>query len=270
MKKFVAYIFLLLPCFAFGQLFPNVPDFRGNIKKVVEKRYGKELVPSRKDSGIYKPGVYSGWKYTYLFDKKSKLTKRVNTFQGKIQTECDYKTTKTASSILKSEITRDYTSGGKESTVEYENFIDASGYILKVNSWSKNSTESAKELFLLEDNAVYNQKKLISFIRHNIDPNGTTASEEECKLQYNSSGRLIQIDRKDISSGFSTSIHYHFNTRGLVDHYSIDLLTEVQEYGKTQILDVYFKYDRRGNWTRMYRKSAKKSQLEARRKIYYR
>lgn len=270
MKKFVVYILLLLPCFAFGQLFPNVPDFRGNIKKVVEKRYGKEFNPWRKDSVSYNPGVYSGWKYTYLFDKKSKLTKRINTFQGKVQSECDYKTTTTASSVLKTETTRDYTSGVKESVVEYENFTDATGRIQKANSWSKNSATGTKELFLVEDNAVYNQKKLISFTRHSLEPNGTAASEEECKLQYNSFGRLTRIDRKDISSGFTTGIQYHYNTRGLVDHYSIDLLTEVQEYGKTQILDVYFKYDRRGNWTRMYRKSAKKIQLEARRKIYYR
>jgi hypothetical protein len=270
MKLFVISVLFLLPCTVFGQLFPNVPEFRGSIKKVVEKRYGKELIPSRKDSGVYKPGAYSGWKYTYLFDKNSKLAKRTNTFQGKINTECVYKTKKTGNSILKSEITRDYTSGGKESTIEYENFIDPTGRTQKVNSWLKNSSASSKELFLLEDNAVYNQKKLISFIRHNIDPNGKTTLEEECKLHYNSSGRLVRIDRKDISTGLSTTIQYQFNPKGWVDHYSIDFLTEVQEYGRTQILDVYFKYDRRGNWTRMYRKSVKKNQLEAKRKIYYR
>jgi hypothetical protein len=269
MRIITLYLLFFIPVFAFGQLFPNVPEFRGNIKKVVEKRYGKEFNPWRKDSVSYNPGVYSGLKYIYLFDKKSKLSKRINTFQGKIQTETDYKTTKTAASLVKTEVTRKRVSGGKESVVEYENFFDASGRIVKVNSSTKNQATGVSELFLLEDNALYDQKKLTSFTRHILDPYGKTISVEECKLQYNSTGRLIRIDRRDVSSGFTTSIQYNYNIRGLVDHSSIDFLSEVQEYGKTQILDVYYKYDRRGNWTRMYRKSVKKNQLEARRKIFY-
>ncbi|MBA4410638.1 MAG: hypothetical protein C0397_14600 [Odoribacter sp.] len=269
MKKIAAYLFILIPCFAFGQLFPKVPEFRGNIKKVVEKRYGKELATYRKDSGVFKPGEFSGWKYTYLFDENSILTKRIATFQGKVRNECSYQTEPNENRILKSEIIKDYYSGLREYTIEYENFTDSEGRIQKVNFWSKNAPESQKELFLFEINAEYNQEKLTAFIRHNILINGDTASGEKCSLEYDAFDRLVRIDRKDISSGFSTSIQYYYNEKGLVDHYSIDLLTEIQEYGREQIQNIYFKYDSRGNWTRMYWRSGKKNRLEAKRTIKY-
>ncbi|HAQ20740.1 MAG TPA: hypothetical protein DCR40_16140 [Prolixibacteraceae bacterium] len=269
MKIITIYFLIFIPFITFGQLFPKVPEFRGNIKKVVEKRYGKELTTFRKDSGVFKPGKFSGWKYTYLFDENSILTKRTVTFKGKVRNECWYRTEPTGNRILKNEIIRDYSSGLREYTIEYENFTDSEGRIQKVNFWSKNDLESQKELFLFETNAEYKQEKLTAFIRHIILINGDTASGEKCSLEYDALDRLVRIDRKDISSGFSTSIQYYYNEKGLVDHYSIDLLSEIQEYGRGQIQDIYFKYDSRGNWTSMYWKSGRKDRLEAKRTIKY-
>ena len=39
MKNFLVYILLLLPFVTFGQLFPKVADFKGNIEKVVKPDY---------------------------------------------------------------------------------------------------------------------------------------------------------------------------------------------------------------------------------------
>ena len=269
MKIITLYFLIFIPCITFGQLFPVVPEFRGNIKKVIEKRYGQEFNPWRKDSASYKPGVYSGWKYTYLFDKNSALIRRINTFQGKVRTEYTYQTETVGNRKIVREKTTDFDSDRKEYVIEYENFLDQEGYVRKVNFWSGNTPESAKELFLFEVNALYDRAKLIEFTRHNIKIDGDTASGEKCNLFYDSDGRLAQIDRKDISSGFKTAIQYNYNQRGFVDHYSIDLLTQIQEYGREQIQEIYFKYDRRGNWTRMYWKSGKKNRLEAKRKVSY-
>ena len=269
MKLIAVYLLIFFPFITFGQLFPVLPDFKGEINKVIEKRYGKELNPWRKDSGSYKPGVFSGWKYTYLFDKNHKLSKRIVTFNGKIQNTCLYLTKTEADKRINLEKTKDYFSGQKESAIEYENFIDPDGKIRKVNFWAQNSPESQRELFLSEMDAEYTKNKLTAFIRYNIPASGDPIPGEKCLLTYDSSGRLKRIDRKDISSGFTTTIQYYYNGKGQVSHYSIDLLTEIQEYGRTQIQNLYFKYDNRGNWTRMYRKVGKKNNLEAKRTIRY-
>jgi len=270
MKIIILYFLILIPCITFGQLFPEVPAFKGNIKKIIEKKYGKELNPWRKDSGSYKPGVFSGWKSIYLFDENSILTKRIDAFNGKVNMSCSYLTKTEGTKKIVQEKTKDYLSDQKEYILEYENFMDEDGKVRKVNFWEQVSPESSKELFLIEMNAEYNKNKLTSFTRFNISATGDTASSEKCLLTYDTKGRLKRIDRQDISSGFTTSIQYYFNEKGLVGHYSIDLLAEIQEYGRRQIQNIYFKYDKRGNWTRMYRKSGRKNIPEAKRTIRYR
>jgi len=269
MKIIILYFLILIPCITFGQLFPEVPAFRGNIKKVIEKRYGQEFNPWRKDSGSYKPGVFSGWKYIYLFDENTRLSKRITTRKGKIQNTCSYLTKTDGNRKIVQEKTKDYLSDQMEYVIEYENFLDQDGKIRKVNFREQISPESSKELFLYEMNAAYDKNKLTSFTRNTISATGDTATGEECLLNYDSKGRLKQIDRKDISSGFTTTIQYYYNGKGQIAHYSIDLLTEIQEYGRKQIQNIYFKYDNRGNWIRMYRKSGRKNIPEAKRTIRY-
>lgn len=268
-KLAVNLIILLIPCFSFGQLFPKVPDFSGKVKKITEKRYGKELPTFRKDSGVFKPGAFSGWKYVYLFNEESELEKRISSFQGKEQSVCLYQTEILARKIIKREKTKNFRPGGKESLIEYENFIDSEGRITNTNFRVQTDPDHPKELVLFETDAQYNQNKLISFIRHNITLKGDTTSGEKCTLIYSPEGRLEQILRKDISSGLSTSICYFYSTKGSIDHYSIDLMSEIQEYGREQIQEIYFKCDNRGNWTRMYWKLGKKNRLEAKRTIRY-
>jgi hypothetical protein len=269
MKKLAAYFFIMFPVFAFGQLFPKVPDFTGNIKKVVERRYGKELPVQKKDSGIFKPDLFSGWKYIYTFEKNSGLKKRTTNFQGRILSECLYKTEAKGNKIIRRETTKNYTSGPRESIVEYENFLDSEGQVSRVNYWNQSSSGKAKDLILFESGAKYEKNKLTAFLRNNINLSGDTASGEECTLHYDAKGRLEQIRRKDISSGFSSSIKYFYNSNGHVIHYSIDLLTELQEYGREQIQDIYFKYDSHGNWTRMYWQIGEKKRLKAKRTVRY-
>jgi len=268
MKNILVYLFFLIPFISQGQLFPELPEFRGNIKRVVEKKYGKEFNPWRKDSGSYKPGVFSGWKYTYHFDQNTKLSQRIVTCNGKIQKTYSYLTKTEGNRKIIQEKTKDYISDQKEYMLEYENFIDQNGKIIKVNFREQITPENSKELYLIETDAEYNKNKITAFTRYNVS-DSDTSSGEKCIINYNSSGRVKRIDRKDISSGFTTTIQYYYNGKGQIERYSIDLLTEIREFGKQQIQNIYFKYDNRGNWTRMYRKSDKKNQLEAKRTIRY-
>jgi hypothetical protein len=270
MKKFAALVLILLPCIAFGQLFPKIPDFKGNIRQVTEKRYGRELNLFGLLKNKYYPGIYSGWKYTYHFNNNSKLIRQTNIFKGKISTEFIYQFDTIDNRTIERRITSEKSSQNQGNYIEYENFINQGGRVEKVNFKSFDSRECTSEIFLVEQNAEYAQDRLISFTRQNIDANGESASAEKCSLIYNSSGQIIRIERKDVETGLTTILYYFYNEKGLVDHYSVDYLAGLVEYGmKDQNQDIYFDYDRYGNWTRMYLRSDKKKRVQAKRRIKY-
>lgn len=269
MKLIVVSIVILLPFISFGQLFPKVADFHGNIERVTEKRYGKELNPTKKDSGVFKPGKYSGWKYTYLFDENSKLVKRTNSFQNKMLTEYSYLRNKTGDRIIEQEIIENGNKNQPGNIIEYENFTDSNGRIAKVNFWSVDQKKNTRELFLVEMNADYKQGKLMSFTRHNVNERGEMDAGEKCELFYDSDDRLIRIERKDMGSDLKTVLYYTYNSNGFLDHYSVDFLVGLPVYGKNPKQDIYYKCDTRGNWVRKYWLSGTKKLVEAKRIIKY-
>lgn len=270
MKNFLVYILLLLPFVTFGQLFPKVAEFKGNIEKVVEIRYGREVSNPRLFSGIYHPRTYSGWKYTYLFDQNSKLKQKTNTFQGKVTADYTYQSRTSRNTVTERETIADNFNGHEGDYTEVENLLDLQGRIEKVNFLAFNAIASRLGVYQTEQDAEYKEDKLIAFTRNQINANGEADSGETCNLYYNSAGKLIRSERKDQISGFKTVIEYFYNNKGLLIHYSVDFLMELQEIGKNQIQDIYYKYDRHGNWIRKYWESDNKKRLETKRKISYR
>lgn len=271
MKKFALFLLLLLPVSMFGQLFPKVPDFKGNIERIVEKRYGKEVFSSKRDSGVFKPGAFSGWKYTYHFDGNSKLTKQVNTLKGKVTTEYLYQSEETGNKLIKREITKNQTNNTEENRIEYENLTNSRGLIEKVNSWSVNKNSSTRDLLLFETETEYNNDKLTGFTRYYIAEKGDTTGGERFSLFYDSASQLIRIERKDIVLDLKTILYYDYNEQGDVNHFSIDYLVGLRNFDNNKKQDIYFKYDRHGNWVkRYYSVSDKKKVLEAKRSIKYR
>jgi len=269
MKSVVLFILFLMPFITFGQLFPKLPEFRGDIEKVTEKRYGKELNQTKKDSAVFKPGKYSGWKYTYLFDENSKLKSRTNSFQNKVMTEYSYHRNKIGDRIIEQEIIDKDNRGHAGDYVEYENFTDSDGRITKVNFWAVDHQKNTRELFMIEMNAEYKKGKLISFTRHNVSEKGEMDIGERCELFYDSEGRIVRIERKDIESNLKTELSYTLNTNGFLDHYSIDFLVGMPVYGKNPKQDIYYKCDKHGNWVKMYWFADQKKIIEAKRNIKY-
>ncbi len=270
MKRLATYLLLLLPCIAFGQLFPTVPDFKGNIKKVVEKRYGIEVDYNNIFKGIFRPEVYTGWEYYYMFDTNANLVSRTSTFYEKLKADYLYQRDSIENRIIEREITADQTAGHEGDYLEYENFTDSSGRIVKVNYWWFDAKECTRELFQLENNAKYREGKLIEFIRRNIKTNGDTAIGEKCTLHYDSSGNLIRIERNDMATGLKTILDYTYNDQGSVDHFSVDYLVGLDKYGENKKQEIYYKYDKQGNWIRKYWNTGSRNRLEAKRKyIYY-
>lgn len=270
MKRFTATLIILLPLVTFGQLFPKIPDFKGNIKEVIEKRYGKES----DFFGLLKkkqyPGLFSGWKYSFRFNEQSKLIRQTNTFKGEIETEYVYQYETTENRDIVREIISDKSKNNQGDYIDYEKFLNPEGLPEKVISRAFNSKECTKEIFLIEQNAEYRTDKLIAFTRHNIEANGDSIGSEKCTLFYNPSGQIIRIERKNMDTGLTTTLNYTYNEKGFVDHYSVDYLADLIEFGsKNQAQEIYFKYDREGNWIKRYWKSGKESRLEAKRKITY-
>jgi len=269
MKLVFISIWFLLPLITFGQLFPKLPEFRGNIEKVTEKRYGKELNQTKNDSAVFKPGKYSGWKHTYLFDENSKLEKRTYSFQNKVLTEYSYQRNKMVDRIIEREVIERDNEGHMGDYVDYENFTDSDGRITKVNFWNVDHQKNIRQLFMVEMNAEYKNGKLMSFTRHNVSENGDMDTGERCELFYDSADRLIRIERRDIESNLTTILSYTLSTKGFLNHYSVDFLVGLPVYGKNTQQDIYYKCDKQGNWVKKYRFADKKKLVEAKRKIKY-
>lgn len=267
---FVFAILLLEPIIGLGQLFPRVADFHGPIVQITEKRYGKEINVSGKDSGVFKPGKFSGWKFQYFFDGESNLTKRVNSFQKKILTEYAYQRLKTSDKLTKSEFIVVDVNNRIGEGVEYENFLDTQGRIRKVNFYAIDQQKKTRELFLVEQNAVYQLDKLISFTRHQVNEDGQIVVGETCELIYDKKNNLVRIIRKDIVSDLKTILNYSFNDKGFINHYSVDFMVGLPIYGKNPKQDIFYICDKRGNWVRKYYLAGKKKYVEARRIIKYR
>jgi hypothetical protein len=258
-----------MPVIGWGQLFPKLPDFKGNIKKITERRYGKEIQASKKDSGIFKAKTFSGWEYTYQFEN-SKLVKKTNKINGKVNADYLYQREEQGNRRIEREVIEDNVNGKKGDYVEYENFINANGQVEKVNYWSFNAKDNSRELFLVEMDAQYDKEnKLTAYTRHTVKGNGDLDSGEKCTLFYGPSHRLLRLERKDVATGLKTILYYHYNKRGFVNRFSVDYMVGLRNNQNTNREDIHYKYDLRGNWIRRYWIADNKKRLEDRRKIKY-
>lgn len=269
MKRYFVYFLMLCPIVALGQIFPKVDAFKGNIRTVVEKRYGKEGKYLLIFKDIFRPTVYSGWKYTYEFDQMSGRIDRINTFHGTLNARYLTEQSKLGNKLIIRETLIEDENGPSGNYTEYENFLTLDGRIEKTNFWIYNSAKGVRELYQVDEDARYEGDKLVSFSSQQFNEKGENSTGEKCKLYYDSSGRLSQIDRIDNSSGYTTTILYSYDQQDFVNHYSVDFLVELQEYGKSQIQYVYFFNDKQGNWTKTYQITDGKVLNIAKRNISY-
>ena len=240
----------------------------GDISKITERRYGKELNVYKQDSGVFRPKAFSGWEYVYEFED-ALLVKRTNTINGVINADYLYQRQEVDNRRIEREIIQNAEKGQKGDYIEYENFINAEGQIEKVNFWSFNAKDNSRELFLVEMNARYVNGKLMGYTRHSITDNGQMDSGEKCSLVYDNVGRLIRMERHDVATGFKTILYYHYNRRGRVDRFSVDYLVGLRNDQNSHRQVINYKYDRRGNWVKRYWISENNKRLEDKRKIKY-
>lgn len=269
MKKILLYLLLLLPSLAFGQLFPDLPEIQGQVKMIVEKQMGKEIRKKKSTVSVWREKAPSGWKTIYLFDENSNLLKRTNTFRNKVTSSFSYKRDTANNRTTIRETPDGGSTGNSGGYIEYENFTDEKGQRIKTNFWTYNSTLKKWEIYQSEQNAVYQNGRLTSFTRYQVNDTGDFSGGEKFNIRYNGSGKIDHIERVDLSSGFRSEMTYIYNAAGSIEKSSIDFLTDIQEYKRTQLQEVQYQCDSNGNWTKKFVKSGDHYMPTARRKIKY-
>lgn len=269
MKRFFVYILILLPVFSFGQLFPKIADFKGDVRLVVEKMYGKEVQDPDNQDEILRPKAFSGERNIYLFDQQSNLISKTNTLEGEVNIIYLYQKETKNNRIQAKEFVAESKNGDIGDYLEYDNYLNSENRIEKADCWVYNAKDENRVLYLVEQDAEYSNDRLLNFVRYQFNADGDTTNREKINLAYDSAGNMERIERKDLSSGFTSVISCQYDGKGNLYKYSIDFLVEIQEYKKYQPQDVYYKYDRHGNWIRKYLKFDKSYNLQTKRRISY-
>ena len=294
-KYIISFLIILIPKIFFGQLFPSISNFNGEIEKVVEKRFGKEVYLLNRRIGIYLPRCYSGWKYVYYLDTNGKLERRINSFKGKLRADYIYKYDSTKDAIHEREIDNDTVNNHKGNYIEDEYIFDSGGKIEKVNIWSFDSTVGSKKIFIVEKDIQYDSlNNIISYYRHGYDVNGKETIGELYIILYDSLSRVIAVEEKAIdqktivveSENLTWTFKnvpitepellkkwtYKYNSIGQLVSYSIKHFGEIYKANSDDGKDfqVFFKYDNKNNWIKMYEQMGNsKKRLEAKRRIKY-
>jgi len=258
-----------MPCFVFGQLFPDLPGVLGKVAKITEQQMGKEIRNNRFPESIFKPKINSGWKYTYIFDENSRLIEKICSSLKNIETDYLYSRKTIDDRLIVRETNTVAQNENVDDYVEYENFLNKQGQPIKVNFWAFNATKKTWEIFQAEQNAEYQNGRLTAFTRYQVNDSGDFSSGEKFTIKYNFIGEIVEIERKDLSSGFRTEMKFSYNNQGGIEKSAIDFLTDIQEYNRSQLQEVLYKCDRKGNWTRKYVKAGEEFVLSAKRKIKY-
>lgn len=269
MKRFCTYIFVLFPLISFGQLFPKIADFRGDLKMVVEKMYGKDDKNSENKEFTLQHKSFSGEKNIYLFDAESNLISKTKIVDGKVDRIVLFQNEKENGRNIVKEYIAESATGDMGDYLEYVNFHDLSNRIARSEWWMYNSKEKSRILYLVEYDPVYSNGLLMSFVRFGLNELQDTINREKISLRYDVSGNLEKIARKDLSSGLTSEIYLQYDKKGFLNQYSFDFLVEIQQYNKAQPQDVYYKTDRYGNWTRKYLIFNQKYTLQTKRRIRY-
>jgi hypothetical protein len=294
MKRIAVYIFLLIPVLSFAQLFPKINDYHGKIEKVVEKYYGIEIYWFKRYTGLYFPRMYNGWKYKFIFDENSNLINQINKYKCNVRADYKFQREITKNKIIEREINQANVNNDKGNYIENEYILDTEGKFKQVNIWSFNLKDSVKKLNVIEKNTIYDNGKLVSYTSGMIDFKGDTIDFELYKIQYDIGGRLIEIgeysnginykcmendtlptelylDVQDTLSKLLTKYSYHYNTKGQIESYKIENLSEpCGPPERFKSLTIYFKYDKNQNWIKKYYQfDNNKKRLETKRKITY-
>lgn len=284
-----------MPTISFGQLFPLIEDFNGEIETVVEKRYGKELYLFNKRIRIYLPGCYSGWKYVYHLDTNGRLERRVNSFKGELRADYIYKYDSMEKTIREREIVNDIVANQKGDYIEDEYILDSEGKIERVNIWSLQSSDNSKRIIVVQKNIKYDSiNNITSYYRQGYDGAGKAINGELYEIHYDSLSRVIAVEKKAVdektilveSKNQTLTFEdapisepellikwiYKYNSKGQLITYTIEYFGELYKSGSNRGQDykLFFKYDNKNNWVRMYKQLGdSKKRLEAKRKIEY-
>ena len=86
--------------------------------------------------------------------------KRTNTYQGKVIADYSYERKTIDNRTIVRETMKNNQSSSNGDYIEYENFSDPEGKLIKVNFWAHNEQKNNWEIFQVEQNAEYSGNQL--------------------------------------------------------------------------------------------------------------
>lgn len=187
MKKLLLNITLLFSAsISYCQLFPDLPELKGNVASIVEMHFG----------GHEKSG---SWKYYYVFDEHNRKISQLNKLKGKKRGHYIYQYDTTNYRYFTREIFNHAKGQEKGSYHETEYILNSKGKITRCNTWFCNSPVYHRELAVVEKNIQYdNLGRMTTYHRNIFIGLNEEYMNQIYEFEYDSLSRLVRITEKDI------------------------------------------------------------------------
>lgn len=276
--------FLFFSTISNAQLFPKLPELKGNISSIVETHH----------NGHEKSG---SWKYYYTYINNNRKTQQVNKFKGRVRANNSYAYDTSNFRLFEREIFNHKKGKKKGNYHEAEYILDSSGQITRCNIWFCNSNTLKRKLSVVEKNVKYDSlARMISFERNTFYKINEETSNQIYIFQYDSLSRLSIIEAKDLYTTYQPikdtedssmwrfkevkitepelralwKFEYNENNLLITYTYQVHGRSQKLKAFKKDEMKLFYDYDLNGNWITCFRQFGEhKKQLYIERNIRY-
>ena len=294
MKNIIVLFFIFQVVMLQAQLFPELPKDTGSVEMTVTKNYGRRVSISINKTVIkefYFARFLSGWKTTRVYDNNKSKMLQTNQFKGKIRVQYLHSDSIVNNQLLfnfKKEI-KLFNKKGTHIHLQNEFIYQDDGKLSKVNVWSLAYNKKPKKPLVEIIDIKYKNNQIVSYLRGNT----------QYLLKYNTENQLVAIEK--YTNGYYYEMYYtnsdkisissrklydgenyliqkwlfSYNELGQIETYRLEYInnhnTGVEINPTTRNFTDYYKYDKKGNWIKQYKKvdGSNRKILHAKRRIKY-
>ena len=299
MKSLLLILFITTPIASLCQLLPEVEVYRGNIDKVVQKKYAKVssviINPNGSQTTIGGSLKYTGLKTTMNFDSNTNLIRKELKWR-KLLAGIEYYERDTIGN--KAYLRTSYDKKGSIKNPEKKNIKE---YTLnefkqpyKYKNYFITSIEDSNQIITIDYEGVYKNGNLISFKHVELNFKLDTLFKSTAQINYNDSGQVTEIIersngtysyyKKNISPGENKiktiqtkeprvlrKYSYTYDTKGNLAENKIEMFAVYTDDEENINTTYTYEYDKFNNWTVRYKQKENQPKLlDAKQKIKYR
>lgn len=268
MKRLLFNIILLFSASSsFGQLFPELPELKGEVASIIETR----------SRGHEKPG---SWKYYYVYDEHNRKISQLNKFKGQRRGHYSYQYDTTNNRYFTRELFENNKGEGKDDYHEAEYILNSNRKITQCNIWFCNSNDYHRELAVVEKDVKYDSLgRMTSYNRNVFMDLHEEYMNQVYEFHYDSLSRLVRILKKDVGTTsepyrdekdsliwrfknvpiaepvLSSSWTYEYDDQGMLISSSFQFHGPTQEIKglRQEGLNLSYEYDSTGNWINCFK-----------------